>query len=240
MFEVANCDLKAANSRGELEQSEATCWKGSKPLRALRNADFRIRPVYLAQRFADFSYGGVGADSVDNVGHGVDVGDIAVGARTGSFGGGSFQRIEPAVDFVVRAAGAQGLEFLLLSASYRFADVENIRRLFFDGEIIHTDGDLLVGFNGALVLVAGLGNFFLRISTLNGFDHTAHLIEFLEVIEGAVFHVEGLLLDEVASAEWIDSLGHTRLESNDLLRAQRDARSFFGGQGESFVVGVGM
>ena len=91
-----------------------------------------------------------------------------------------------------------------------------------------------------MILVTGLGNFFLRISALDGFDHAAHLVELIEVIEGAVFHVEGLLLDEVAAAEWIDSLGCARLEGNDLLGAQCDARSFFGGQGERFVVGVGM
>jgi hypothetical protein len=151
-----------------------------------------------------------------------------------------FQGIEAALDFFVGAAGAQGFEFLLLSAGYRFADVENVRRSFFDDEIIHADRNLLVGFNGALVLVTGLGNFFLRISALDGFDHAAHLVEFFEVIEGAVFHVEGLLLDEVASAEWIDGLGNARLEGDDLLGAQGDARGFFGGQGECFVVGVGV
>src|ERR1700687_2445384 len=199
-----------------------------------------MRPVHLPQRFADFAYGGVGADGVDYVGHGVGVGNIAVGTGGGSLGGGLLQGIEAAPDFFVRAADAQGFEFRLLSAGYRFADVENVGRPFFDDEIIYADRDLLVRLNRALILVAGFGNFFLGISALDGFDHAAHLVELLKVVEGAVFHVEGLLLDEVAAAERIDRLGNARLEGNDLLGAQCDARGFFGRQGERFVVGVGV
>ena len=88
-----------------------------------RDAYFRIRSVHLPQRFADFADGGVGADSVDYVRHGVDVGNVAVDARGGSLGSGLLQGIEATADFLVRAAGAQGFELCLLSAGYRFSDV---------------------------------------------------------------------------------------------------------------------
>ena len=125
LFAVAICNLKAANPGVSWNmKSEARAAEGNQP--KLCDAHFRIRSVDLPQRFADFAHGGVGADGVDDVGHGVDVGNIAVGARGGSLGGGLFQGIEAALDFFVRAAGAQGFEFLLLSAGYRFADVENV------------------------------------------------------------------------------------------------------------------
>jgi len=45
-----------------------------------------------------------------------------------------------------------------------------------------------------------------------------------------LLHVERLLLDKIAAAEGVDSLGNSRLERDDLLRAQRDARGFSGGR----------
>src|SRR5258708_9415351 len=114
--------------------------------------------VTLPERFTDFANGGVGADGVDYVGHGVRVRDVAVGACSRSLGGGLHQGVEAAVNFFVRAAGAKGLELFFLSAGYRFADVENVVRLLFDDDIIYPTRDLLVGFNGALVLAAVFGN----------------------------------------------------------------------------------
>src|ERR1019366_7815143 len=67
-----------------------------------------------------------------------------------------------------------------------------------------------------------------------------HPVELLEVIESAFLHVESLLFDDIASAEGIDGLSYSCLESDNLLSAQRDARSFLGGQGERFVIGVGV
>ena len=50
-------------------------------------ANFCVGSVNLAQGFADFADGGVGAHGIDDVGHGVSVGDISVGAGCGSFSG---------------------------------------------------------------------------------------------------------------------------------------------------------
>ena len=158
----------------------------------------------------------------------------------GVFEAACFNAFEPALDFFIRAATAQGLKFFLLGARHRLTDVKNLRRSLFDDEIIHTDCDLLIGLDRPLVLVTRLSNLFLRVPTFDGLDHSAHLIELLEVFERALFHVESLLFDEVASAEWINRLRHARLEGNDLLRAQCDARGLFGGQRQRFVVSVGM
>ena len=79
IFEVAICDRKQES----------------------RDAHFRICPVHLPQRFADFADRGVGADGVDYVGHGVGVGNIAVGASGGSLGGRLFQGIQAALDFFI-------------------------------------------------------------------------------------------------------------------------------------------
>jgi len=75
MFEVANCDLKAANflaASWNMKSEATSCGSEASP-KKLGDADFRIRPVYLPQCFADFTYGGVGANGVDDVGHSIDI-----------------------------------------------------------------------------------------------------------------------------------------------------------------------
>src|SRR5437762_11454770 len=48
-------------------------------LRSSGDAHFRVRTVYLTQRFADFAYGGVRAHRVNDVGHCVRGRDVAAG-----------------------------------------------------------------------------------------------------------------------------------------------------------------
>jgi hypothetical protein len=59
---------------------------------------------------------------------------------------------------------------------------------------------------GALELVAGLGDFLLRIAALDGLHHAAHGVELVEVVERALFHVERHALHEVRAAQRIDGL----------------------------------
>src|SRR5271169_166180 len=82
-------------------KSEETCRGSEADNEKLGDADFRIGSVHLPQRFADFAYGGVGANGVDDVRHSIDVGNVAVGARSGGLGGSLFQGVEPAADFFV-------------------------------------------------------------------------------------------------------------------------------------------
>ena len=79
MFAVAICDLKEA----------------------LGDAHFRIRSINLPQGFADFADGGVSADGIHNVRHGIGIGNIAIRASCGSLGGGLFERLQAALHFFV-------------------------------------------------------------------------------------------------------------------------------------------
>ena len=76
-LEVAICNLKFGES----------CSVGDPKL---RDAHFSVNSIDLLQSFADFAPGGIGADGVDNVGHGVDSGDVAIRAGGRSLGGGMF------------------------------------------------------------------------------------------------------------------------------------------------------
>jgi hypothetical protein len=132
------------------------------------------------------------------------------------------------------------LQLFFLRASHFLPDVKNVWRPLFDHKIIYSDSDLFVCLHCALVLVARLSNFFLRISPLDCFHHSTHLIELGEIIEGAVFHVERLLFDEITSAQRIDSLSDSGFKRNNLLRAECDSGRFFSGKRERLVVGVGV
>jgi hypothetical protein len=47
-------------------------------LGVLRNAHFRVRPINLPQRIADFTHSRVGANCINDVRHGVGGGEISV------------------------------------------------------------------------------------------------------------------------------------------------------------------
>ena len=80
---------------------------------------------------------------------------VAVGTGLRLLRGGFLQGIERAADFVIRAPCAQGSSTLPICwRATDLVDVENVRRLFFDGEVIHADDDLLLRFDRPLVLVA--------------------------------------------------------------------------------------
>jgi hypothetical protein len=70
----------------------------------LRDAHLFIGSINIAQRVADFAYGGVDADAVDDERHGVGIADAAVRTDFGLLGGGALQGIERAADFVIVAA----------------------------------------------------------------------------------------------------------------------------------------
>src|SRR5215467_11532065 len=120
---------------------------------SLSHANFGVCAVYLAERLADFSYGGVGSDGINDVWHGVSRGDFSVGRGFGFLRGSFFQSIKRSLDFVVGAAGTQGFQLGALLAGDGLIDVQNVWRLFLDGELVHSDDDFFVRFDGALVLI---------------------------------------------------------------------------------------
>src|SRR5258708_11930234 len=206
----------------------------------LRNTDFFIRPIYLAQRLADFAHGRIGADAVDDEGHGVSLTDVAIGADHGLLSGSALQRVEAAADVVIVTSRPKGFQLLGLALAYGLVNVEGILLFLFDSKIVHADNDFLFGFNRALVLVRSFGNFLLRITVLDGPDHAAHGVETVKILESAFFHVQGELFHEVGTAQRVHGLGHAGFVSDDLLRAQGDTGSVGGGQRQGFIVGVGV
>src|SRR6266704_3118435 len=148
----------------------------------LRNTYFRIRPINLPQRIADFAYSGVRANSIDDEWHGVRGRDIPIRLSPRLLGGGSLQRVETALHFLIRASFPQSGELSRLLPRDAFIDVKSIRRLFFDCEVVHADNDLFFSLDRVLILVRCLGDFFLWVAPFNGFNHPAHGVELAEII----------------------------------------------------------
>src|SRR5216117_3559154 len=148
----------------------------------LRNTYFRIRPINLPQRIADFAYSGVSANSIHDEWHGVRGRDTPIRLSPRLLGSGSLQRVETALHFVSGTAISKKFQFSRLLPRDALIDIKSIRRFFFYCELVHADNDLFFGLNGALILVRCFRDLFLRISTLDRFDHTAHGIELAEII----------------------------------------------------------
>ena len=87
-------------------------------------------------------------------------------------------------------------------------------------------------------MVRRLGNFFLRVSALDRFYHAAHPVEFAEVVQRPVLHLQREIFKEIRSAQGIDGLRDARFVGDDLLGAQGNPCSLFRGKGERFVIGV--
>src|SRR5580693_158875 len=104
-------------------------------------------------------------------------------------------------------------------SGYALVDIENVWRLFFDDELIRADNDFFFRLRGPLKLVGSLSDLFLRISPLNGFHHPAHRVQLTEIVERAVFHLQGQALKKVRSTKRINRLHDPRFIANDLLSA---------------------
>jgi hypothetical protein len=85
LSDAAFNNLRLQIATSSLTINDVTKWM----IVGLSNTNFCVGSVNLAQGFADFADSGVGADGIDDVGHGVSVGDISVGTGRGSLGGGS-------------------------------------------------------------------------------------------------------------------------------------------------------
>ena len=174
----------------------------------LRHTNFRISPVHFAQRLADLADGCIGAYRVHDVRHRVCLGNLAVASRLRLLRGGLLQRVERRRTSSFDRRARSALQLRRLRPGHALVDVQNLRRLFLDHEIIDANDDFLARLGRPLILVRRFRDLFLRKSALDRFHHAAHLIELREVFECAFFHVESLFLDEVRSAERIDRLRH--------------------------------
>jgi hypothetical protein len=72
---VTDNPVREGRRQTSFPRMNGRCWllRGQECPRhtVLCDAGFRVGPVDLAQGVADFAYGCVGADGVDNVGHGI-------------------------------------------------------------------------------------------------------------------------------------------------------------------------
>src|SRR5947209_4778565 len=78
------------------------------------------------------------------------------------------------------------------------------RRLLVLHVVVDSDDDLVLSLDRLLKPVAAFGDFLLRIAALDRLDHAAHLVDDIEVAEGAVLHILCELLDEVRPAQRVD------------------------------------
>lgn len=85
------------------------CWLDGMP-GFLGDADFGVRAVHLAQRFADLAHGGVGADCIHDERHGVGRRYVAVQAGLWLERRNLLERFQRALNLFIRAAGAQSLQ----------------------------------------------------------------------------------------------------------------------------------
>ena len=112
--------------------------------------------------------------------------------------------------------------------------------LFFGDEIVDADHDFFFFVESHLVTVGGFSDFALRIAALDGRDHSAHGINFLDVFPGAALDFVGQSLDKVGTAERIDCVGDAGFVGDDLLGAQGDGGGEFRGQRPGFIQRIGV
>jgi len=86
-------------------------------------------------------------------------------------------------------------------------------------ERIDTHDNLITSFNLPLVSIAGVGDFALGESALDGGDHAAHFVDAADVIPGALLGCAGEMLEKIAAAERVRRGGDAALVSDHLLGA---------------------
>src|SRR6266851_2247487 len=126
------------------------------------------------------------------------------------------------------AADLRGLEF-------RIDAKRGHGHFLFRNELVYADNDLLSALDGALVFVGGLLDFALHVADFNGAQHSAQRVDFLDVVLRARFNFVRQFFNGVGAADGIHRIRDAGFVRDDLLRAQREQRSIFGGKRERFV-----
>src|SRR5947207_14363316 len=110
----------------------------------LRNTYFRIRPINLPQRIADFAYSCVSANSIDDEWHGVRGRYTPIRLSPRLLGGGSLQRVEPVRHFVSGTAISKTLELGRLLPRDARLHIQSLRWRLSDRELVDADTVLFV------------------------------------------------------------------------------------------------
>src|SRR6267143_5152708 len=191
---------------------------------------FRVFAKDAAEGVGDFADGGVGVDG------GEDGGKEIFGS-----GGAALEFGESGFDEGGVALGAQSVQASDLGALDFGIDAERRDGAFFlCDEAVHADHDLLFFFYGTLEVVGSFLDFPLDETCFNGAQHSAHLVDLREIGRGKGFDFVGERFASVGAGDGIDSVGDAGFVGEDLLRAQGDQRSVFGGQCEGFVQRIGV
>src|SRR6267143_657251 len=193
----------------------------------LRDGDFFVGAEDVAEGVADFAEGGVGFHGIVDKRH-----EIVF-----AFGGGA-QGAEAAVDLGLGAIGAELFQAGGLAVRDRFVNLQNVQRLFLGYEIIYADDDLFLFVHSHLVTIGGFGDFPLRVAALDGRDHAAHGVDFLDVIPSATLDFIGESFDKVGAAERIDSVCDAGFVGDDLLGAQGNGGGELRRQRPGFIEGI--
>src|SRR5207302_6790808 len=139
------------------------------------NGDFLVGSEDGAQGIADFAQRRVGFDGFVEVRHEVF---LALG--------GPQEAIEPPPHLLARALLAQLAEPLLLAPGDALINLQDFERFFLAYVAVYTHDDLFFAVHGLLILVRSLGNFALRIRTLDRRDHTAQRVNLANIFAGAL------------------------------------------------------
>jgi len=191
---------------------------------------FLIFTENLAEGVGDFAYGGVGFDSGEDGRE-----EILSGM------GAALEFGEGGTDFGGIAFGAKGVQAHDLGAfDLRIDAQRGDLAVFFGDKFIDANNDLFFLLYCALEIVGGALNFGLDKTGFDGFEHAAESVNFGKVVFGASFDFIGERFDGVRATDRIGGVGDAGLGGDDLLSAQSDQSSFFRGEGESFVHGIGV
>src|SRR4029077_8704268 len=122
------------------------------------------------------------------------------------------------------AARADTIEpFNLLPLQFRIEPKQWNRSRLVRGEAIHPGYSLFARLDSALIVISGVLDLALNVALLDRAQHSANLVDLLNVVRSQSLDLIGQELDGVRAAERICRVRHARFISDDLLCAKRDS-----------------
>ena len=112
--------------------------------------------------------------------------------------------------------------------------------LVVNGELVDANQHASLIIDGLGVAVGSLFNLVHLEAGLDCLHRATHLVDARNVFVCQALYFVRQRLDEVRASERVGRVGNAALVANDLLRAKRNARGFFGWQAERLVVAVGV
>ena len=129
--------------------------------------------------------------------------------------------LQRSVDFRLVAVGAQGTSALAVARRSRGRGAGRAAPAVVVEEVVDADDDLALLLDGPLHAVGTLVDLALLEAGLDAGQCPAHVVDAVDVGLRLLLDPVRELLDVRRAGERVDGVGDTRLESDDLLRAQR-------------------